>query len=246
MSAKICSKCNTENPAEANYCRCCGIKLVEKPIVQTRDGSINKIGDTNKSSSTNTSLWFFLILFISTTIILGITLANSFEALEREQRKHTNLENQIQDMESELQQKKRDLNELNSYFSDIPFVITDVKVANTDKDGTIETDYGYRIYSSNTMYLKPKIKYIGLSSGNRKLRVKLFDSYGNLSKGTYQNKPSPDDCSYADDFYFSKGKNECNLVGWGNENKGHWQRGEYRFEIWYNNKCQYSKSFTIY
>ena len=76
--------------------------------------------------------------------------------------------------------------------------------------------------------------------------VKLFDSYGNLSKGTYQNKPSPDDCSYADDFYFSKGKNECNLVGWGYENKGRWQRGEYRFEIWYNNKCQYSKSFTIY
>ena len=143
-------------------------------------------------------------------------------------------------------QKKRDLNELNSYFSDIPFVIIDVQVANTDKDGTIETDYGYRIYSSNTMYLQPKIKYIGLSSGNRKLRVKLFDSYGNLSKGTYQNKPSPDDCSYADDFYFSKGKNECNLVGWGNKNKGHWQRGEYRFEIWYNNKCQYSKSFTIY
>lgn len=246
MSAKICSNCNTTNPPEANYCRHCGSKFEEKPFAQTHDGPIHKKDNINTSSSSNTSLWVFLILLIITTIILGISLANSFEDLEREQRKHTNLEKQIKELESVLQQKKKDLNELNSYFSDIPFIITDVQVANTYKDGTIETNYGYRIYNSNTMYLKPKIKYIGLSSGYRKLRVKLYDSYGNLSKGTYQNNPSPDDCSYADDFYLSKGKNEHNLVGWGNENKGHWQRGEYRFEIWYNNKCQYSKSFTIY
>ena len=36
---KICPKCNTENPQEANYCRHCGAKFEEKPRVQSYDHS---------------------------------------------------------------------------------------------------------------------------------------------------------------------------------------------------------------
>lgn len=158
----------------------------------------------------------------------------------------TNLKKTNELVTDSLKQTSSELNEIYSYFSDIPFVITNIEIANTDKGGAIETNYGYRIYSSNTMYLTPKIKYIGLSSGNRNLRVKLYDSSGNLSKGTFKNKPSPDDCTYSEYFYLSKGKNDCTLVGWGNENKGNWKKGKYRFEIWSDGLCLGIKRFEVY
>ena len=44
MNTKTCSKCNTENPQEANYCRHCGAKFEEKSLAQTRDRSLLKTG----------------------------------------------------------------------------------------------------------------------------------------------------------------------------------------------------------
>lgn len=46
-----------------------------------------------------------------------------------------------------------------------PLIISDIEIANVAYGGDIETNYGDAIYSSNTMYLKPRIKYYGISSG---------------------------------------------------------------------------------
>ena len=44
MSAKICSKCNTANPQEANYCRCCGAKFEVRIYSHASDRLLYKTG----------------------------------------------------------------------------------------------------------------------------------------------------------------------------------------------------------
>jgi hypothetical protein len=34
--------------------------------------------------------------------------------------------------------------------------------------------------------------------------------------------------------------------GWGSDKSGHWDRGNYRFEIWWKGNKLYSQSFKIY
>lgn len=46
-STKICSKCNTENPQRANYCRACGSKFDNSPEIESFNYvSIPHIGDS--------------------------------------------------------------------------------------------------------------------------------------------------------------------------------------------------------
>ena len=92
------------------------------------------------------------------------------------------------------------------------------------------------------MFLKPKISYIGLISGTKELKVKWYTHSGYLSRGD----SSPYEFSQSNDEYISKGNNTLTLSGWGNEHKGHWRSGTYRIEIWYENTCLKSKTFTIY
>lgn len=44
MSTKICSKCNTANPQEANYCRCCGAKFEVRTYSHASDRLLYKTG----------------------------------------------------------------------------------------------------------------------------------------------------------------------------------------------------------
>lgn len=124
-----------------------------------------------------------------------------------------------------------------------PLIISDIEIANVTYDGDIETNYGNTIYSSNTMYLKPRIKYYGISSGYKNLKVKWYNPNGTIKTGT----SSPYGFSQSEDcFIYSGSDNTCSLNGWGNRNKGHWTSGTYRIEVWYENTCLKSKTFTIY
>lgn len=124
-----------------------------------------------------------------------------------------------------------------------PLIISDIEIANVTYDGDIETNYGNTIYSSNTMYLKPRIKYYGISSGYKNLKVKWYNPNGTLKTGT----SSPYGFSQSEDCFIYLGSdNTYSLNGWGNRNKGHWTSGTYRIEVWYENTCLKSKTFTIY
>lgn len=140
----------------------------------------------------------------------------------------------------EAQNKLSDLKDKIS--STMPIIITDIEIANTNSSGSIETDYGSTIYSSRTMYLKPRITYTGIkTSENINLNVKFYTPSG-LSTGA----SSPYGCSYSCSIYVYSGENTESLSGWGSESPGHWGSGTYRFEIWYGSICLKSKSFTIY
>lgn len=140
----------------------------------------------------------------------------------------------------EAQQKLNDLKD--KVGSSMPIIITDIQIANTYNNGDIDTDYGNTIYSSNTMYLKPKISYTGIKTGNKiDLNIKFYTPSG-LSTGSN----SPYGYSYSTSMYVYSGENTETLSGWGGSSRGHWSSGTYRFEIWYGSVCLKAKSFTIY
>lgn len=151
------------------------------------------------------------------------------------------LERDLTAMTNKKEALETSIASVKSYY---PIVITDIQIANTYSNGNYETNYGGRIYSSYSMYLKPRITYIGLDSGKtKKLYVKLYTPSGTMSTGT----SSPYGYSYSCDIYVSSGSgNTWELSGWGNSTKGNWPKGSYRFEVWYDGNCLKSKSFTIY
>jgi len=124
----------------------------------------------------------------------------------------------------------------------IPLSISKIEIANTYKDGTIETNYGETIYDENTMYFKPRITYTGNTSGNVTLRVKWFDRDGSLVKNTN----APTGFTQESTYMIEKG-NEKTLTmrGFGSEDKGNWEAGTYRIEIWYENTCLKKQEFLV-
>lgn len=158
--------------------------------------------------------------------------------------------NVLNSTKASLKSAKEERDEANRTLADLkkkigstmPIVITNIEIANTYYDGKIETDYGNTIYSSSTRYLKPRITYTGIKTGdNITLSVKFYTPSG-LSTGS----SSPYGYSYSCSMNVYSGENTEYLSGWGGSSSGHWSSGSYRFEIWYNNICLKSKSFTVY
>lgn len=232
------------------------------------DGSISKLGKiengrivgisnptpSSSSDSGKGALVFFLVAFIIATIILGVLLgqsksdyeyaiSNSSSRISTLETKINSLEGDLRTARSERDAAKRELSDFKDNVGrTIPFVISDIEIANTSYDGTIETGFGSTIYSSRSMYLTPRIKYVGFTSGSKTIYVKIYNSYGSLSTGS----SSPSGYSYSTSLYISTGQNTSQLSGWGSSTRGHWSSGSYRIEIWYNNSCLKSKTFTIY
>ena len=149
------------------------------------------------------------------------------------------LEEQIASLNNELSNLQSALSDIKSIF---PLVINRIEMGNVYDGGTIETDYGNTIYSSNTMYLKPKIYYTGLNAESITLDVKLINPNGVLSTGS----KSPDGYSFSYSVNVSKGTNSVILSGWGGDDKGHWSSGTYRLEVWYRGVCLKVHKFKIY
>ena len=124
-----------------------------------------------------------------------------------------------------------------------PINITNIEIGNTYYDGSIETNYGSTIYSSYTMYLTPRITYTGINTGRSiNLKIRWYRPDGTMSSGD----SSPSGFSQQKSLYVYSGSNTEILQGWGNKTKGHWGKGTYRIEIWYENVCLKAKTFTIY
>lgn len=126
-----------------------------------------------------------------------------------------------------------------------PIFITDIEVGNFYEGGEVETDYGQKIYSNNTMYLGPRFKYYGLKETSLKFLVKLYRPDGSVSTGT-SSESVPNGYSYACTRNVYEGEHKRTLSNWGNDSKGNWPSGKYRYEIWVDNICLKTKEFTIY
>lgn len=220
---------------------------------------------TSSDSNGKGWYWFFIVVFALVAIVLGVLYSeadqnyywanqerweykNKYETAIRERDEYKTLSENTASLRKENSSLKKERDnaklELSSLKSKVsttyPIIITDIEIANTYSGGDVETNYGNTIYSYNTMYLKPRIEYTGLTYGKKTIKVKLYRPDGSLSTGSYSTY------SYSDDVYVYEGNYSFTLSGWGGSLRGHWQRGTYRIEIWYENTCLKSKTFTIY
>lgn len=225
------------------------------------DGSIKQLAKIDKNGNItilkkggNTKWWVIITLLIISTVIgfaLYIFTYNDVEYYKDQYyNERTTSGNQISKLESQINSKDNEIRDVKAKLSNLkseiasvsPFVIYKVEIGNSYNGGNMETDYGNMIYSSRTMYLKPKVYYEGFKAGNYEIKVKWFRPNGSLSTGT----SSPYGYSQSDSHSLSEGSNSIELSGWGNENMGHWESGEYRLEIWYDGRCAFVKQFRIY
>lgn len=137
-----------------------------------------------------------------------------------------------------------ELEDFRNQISSLPIWVISVDVANTDEHCNIVDDSGSKIHSSNTMFLSPKITYVGIcDSRTVTLYLKLYTPAGSLST----NDSSPSGYSFARSISVSRGsENTSYLIGWGGKTKGFWSKGTYRWGVWYGTVCLKTKIFTIY
>lgn len=125
----------------------------------------------------------------------------------------------IEDLRSDVldECKKASLiSSTNSSSSGLPFVVTDVEIANVDYDGNIIQGYGASIYEYATRYLKPRITVDVISgSGNKKytLYAKLYKD-GVLQRNS---NVSPENYTFSNDV----------TIGSDKKNRAFWLGGQY-------------------
>lgn len=157
------------------------------------------------------------------------TISNQEEIISRKDR-------DLKNTKSELASVQSSMNDLSQY---TPLIVSDITMKNGGED------YGETIYSRNTTYLYPRLKVYGLVDRTITLYIKFYTPNG-LSTGTGKWQ-SPPGYSYKDDVTIQKNRQTMLYpAGWGGKDKGHWQKGTYRIEIWHNNSCLKTKTFTIY
>ena len=129
-----------------------------------------------------------------------------------------------------------------------PFEINDIEISFTDSKGNVITDYGIKLYSKNSMFITPRLNLHALRRfEDEVVYIKIFDSTGSLSKsnGSPSGYTLKDEisCIYYDGQTSDK---KVELIGWGASNRGNWQPGIYRVEIWYEGELIRGKDFIIY
>ncbi|GHV50472.1 hypothetical protein FACS1894181_11080 [Bacteroidia bacterium] len=152
------------------------------------------------------------------------------------------------------------INDISIYY---PIIIKELKVGNVYEDGSIETAFGDILYSSTSMLLTPQIEYIGLKPNQIiTLYMKLYKD-GIMDRNMNN---SPLGYTQKCDITISE-SGKVALAGWGKaekENlgkiinrlfqnrtrvekagKGNWPKGNYRYEIWYNDMCLKAINFVL-
>lgn len=160
--------------------------------------------------------------------------------------------NEINRLVDDLSSTNRRLSSVQSELSDykdkvgkhMPLVINNIELANyTANRGRVISDYGQRIYSNESRWVWFRINYDGIVSGTKNLHYKVYDQKGQLKTCS----SSPSGYSWSSDIYiYGDNNNSVVLFGWGADNASTWSTGTYRIEIWHNDMCLKSKSFTIY
>ena len=156
------------------------------------------------------------------------------------------LQKQVNDLRTELDTTIINLNrerttrskiqhDLDTLKTMYPIHVTKLEVANADGRGNSISAFGKDISASSSMYLMPRVTYLGLKVGEPlELMVRLYDSEGKLVTGA----TSPKGYSYSCKINtVMPGENAVSLSGWGGADRGHFKAGTYRYEVWYDDMC---------
>ena len=252
------------------------MEICKKRIDLTETEKKRIIEDLDKEKKRNKGNDFYPKLFAIISCLIIVTLlcfwvsaknalSETTKKIEQQNVSLYDKNEQLRDLQTKLKEKEKAIESLRSSMTEkqkenekrktlldyvssrIPIIITNIQTANTYQGGVVETDYGNTIFSKNTMYLRPKITYKGLKSGRIKVFVKLYKVSNKTHTLRMRNDDQPTTYSYIQDIDISEGDNKTyELIGWGNEEKGNYSRGSYRWEIWYGNYCLGVAPFEIY
>lgn len=116
-------------------------------------------------------------------------------------------------------------------------------IKNETYDGDIINKAGTTIYDDNTRYLTPILKVTPYRTGSFRLNVKFYAN-GSLSTGS----DSPTGYTYQSNIYLNENleTQTIELTGWGGDSPGHWSKGGYRIEVWWEDAKLFTKTFNIY
>lgn len=176
------------------------------------------------------------------------TLQGDSIQLERNLKSVTNEKNRIelalQDSIEALGIVRDSLHKQEALLSKYPLLIQNIQIANVYDGGTIETNYGGTIYSKNSMRLKPKISYVGLVPGTKELGIKWYYPSGNLA--TCSNCNCPSAYTQCEEHEIQAGMHSLTTNAFGGKEKGHWNTGQHRIEIWCEGNKLAERTFTIH
>ena len=117
-----------------------------------------------------------------------------------------------------------------------------IEIGNMFEGGKMQTNYGQTIYSSETMYLKPRIRYKSYANRSYTFDIKWIKPDGSISRGD----SSPAGYSQSKSYYLSYGEGNKGLDGWGVKTKGFWEAGNYAIEIWCKGTLLKRQEFRIH
>ena len=120
--------------------------------------------------------------------------------------------------------------------------IYSIEIGNRTSDGDVITDYGEKIYSSETTYLKPRIRYKSYADRSYMFDIKWINPDGSI----IMDDSSPAGYSYSFPYSLSYGEGNEVLYGYGSDTKGNWEAGDYAIEIWCKGTLLKRKEFRIY
>ncbi len=123
-------------------------------------------------------------------------------------------------------------------------VIVKQEIGNTGYDcNDILTDYGGPLYANNLRYVRQKIYYEGLSSGQTKtIYIRIIDPSGKIKTG----KNSPAGYTWQESIEFKPGRNWFTTLGWGRGDKSNYTPGRYISEMWMDGVCVSSVTFEVH
>ena len=190
--------------------------------------------------------WVYFLAALSAVLLffLGrslVELSDDEQLIGRLSARLDTKQGELDKMKADLASREGILNEAKAWS---PILVKDVRVGNISKDGSIESDYGKTIYASDAMYLSPEVTYLSFTDTQDSLYVKLYRPDRSTPMS---NSSSPRGFTYSFPVTLEEGKNaSVRMSGWGYEEKGYYEAGEYRVEIWTKDHLLYVKLFTLF
>ncbi|MDR1593790.1 MAG: serine/threonine protein kinase [Prevotellaceae bacterium] len=202
----------------------------------------NKI-ETQTSNKRGKNVWGWVFAVISVVLVIVFVYMIQQQKADMLQLQNQ-LDNALSDNMRLTNQLTKANNTLNSIEEISPVIISDIKVGVLNKDGNVIVSPGKTIYSSQARYVFPSITGVSLLvSSSKKIYCKLYDAYGRLERGD----GSPNGYTWSSDLFCSYGNfQDIKIGGWGNDTPGHYPSGQYRYELWYDDRCIGVKEFQIY
>ena len=170
----------------------------------------------------------------------GVALLSRYKNMSEEERKVVNAN--LKENLKKLEESKQSIDETFKYDKSKLPEIYSIEIRNETYEAEPITDYGEKIYSSETMYIAPRIHYKSYANREHRLDVKWIKPDGSIRKGS----SSPSRYSYSENYYFKEGEWIKELDSWGSKTKGNWKAGDYAIEIWCEGTLLKRKEFTIY